>query len=308
MAQDAVDRYNASENCTLELFAPSYFVCDERGGRQYFRRVKLAYHYVFVRGRLDDVKNLCSRDNGFSFVLNRASEGRYAVVSEMEMMAFRIIARAYENAIPFFSLEDIDLEAGDVVEVVNGDFAGLKGTFIPRAKSKSGKIVLAIAMGNGTCAYDINVSDVRVLEFARNTTRAHDQIEAFVPQLLQALREFHRGEGLSRRSVAKIQVFVSRMQVVNFQSPKIDAKLQALLYASNILLGDTATAVRNHGNYERYKAAVTNKWTQSLIELIFALITNDSKRLEAGRKAVSELTANSKSQRMIAEEYDNYCR
>lgn len=301
-ARREVERFNASEGSEIELFAPSYFVKERRDGQERFRRVSLAYHYVFAKGKLNEIKSLCGRENGFSFVLNRASEGRYATVSDVEMEAFRIIARSYENAMPFFSLEDVDLEAGDVVEVVNGDFAGLRGTFVPRNRSNTGKIVLAIAMGSGTCAYDINVKDVRVLEFARHSTRAHDQMEAFVPHLLSGLRQYSRGEELGKSIVSKVSVFASRMEVVELHSAKLDAKLQAMLCGAYTLLGDSSRAARSLQLYERYRPAVTNPWTQALNELILSLSTHDHSRLQAISSTFSSLFPTTKSQQLIAEE------
>ena len=81
------------------------------------------------------------------------------------------IARAYKNCLPYFSLEDIDLEDGDLVEVINGDMPGLIGVYIPKPKSKTGDIVLSIYNKVGTIAFDIKAKDVRVLEFSKNYTR-----------------------------------------------------------------------------------------------------------------------------------------
>lgn len=306
VARREIERYNSLEKSEIELFAPSYFVRETRDGKERFRKVSLAYHYVFVKGTLGDVKNLCGRENGFSFVLNRASTDRYAIVSEVEMDAFRIIARSYENAMPFFSLKDIDLEAGDVVEVVNGDFVGLRGTFIPRAKSKSGKIVLAITMGSGTCAYDINVSDVRVLEFAPGTTRAHDQIEAFVPHLLAGLRQYANGEQLEKSIVSKLKVFVSRMQVVELHSAKLDVKLQALLYGAYTLLGEPTRAARSLQLYKINRQAATNKWTQALNELIVAIASRDFNSLQHIGNIIGDLNPLSKSQLRLRDELWRY--
>lgn len=302
IAHREIERFNCQSKSEIELFSPSYFQLEVREGKQRFRRVSLAYHYVFVKGTLNEIKSLCGRDNGFSFVLNRASEERYATVSDNEMAAFRIIARSYENSMPFFSLEDIDLEAGDIVEVVNGDFAGLKGTFVPRSKSNTGKIVLEIAMGSGTCAYNINVKDVRVIEFAKKTTRAHDQIEAFVPHLLTGLRQYSRGEQLDRSIASKVSVFASRMEIVELHSQKLDAKLQALLHGAYTLLGDPERAVRSKRLYEKYHHSVTNPWTQALCELVIAESSHDNTRLKSISDIISLLSPTSKSQRLIEEE------
>lgn len=49
---------------------------------------------------------------------------RYLSVTDQSMEAFKTVARYYANQIPCFSTEEIDLEEGDYVEVVQGAFRG----------------------------------------------------------------------------------------------------------------------------------------------------------------------------------------
>lgn len=125
-AQTCIDRFNSAGGCQLELFAPTFVKAVNINGRQIKREQPLTFHYVFVRGTLDEIKRLCSLSNGFSFVLNRSSEERYATVDDKRMDDFKAIARAYSNSLPFFALDDIDLEAGDKVEIVEGSFPGTR--------------------------------------------------------------------------------------------------------------------------------------------------------------------------------------
>ena len=176
-----IEQFNSANSSSLELFAPTYVVREERQGEIRMRTVSLTFHYVFVRGTLPEIKQLCISPNGFSFLIDRSSEERYAVIDDARMAGFMNIARAYRNCLPYFSLDDIDLEDGDVVEVIRGDFPGLVGTYIPRPRSNSGDIALHVYNNVGTMAFNVKASDVRVLEFARNSTRANDQMDAFMP-------------------------------------------------------------------------------------------------------------------------------
>lgn len=105
-AQTCIDRFNSAGGCQLELFAPTFVKAVNINGRQIKREQPLTFHYVFVRGTLDEIKRLCSLSNGFSFVLNRSSEERYATVDDKRMDDFKAIARAYSNSLPFFALDD----------------------------------------------------------------------------------------------------------------------------------------------------------------------------------------------------------
>ena len=305
-AQKTVDKFNQSSGVNLELFAPTYVVKEQKGGEVRLRTVNLAFHYVFVRGEFEDIKKLCGESNGFSFLIDRADPKRYATVSDRAMVNFMNIARAYKNCLPYFSLEDIDLEDGDLVEVVKGTFPGLVGTFMPKAKSKSGNIILNIYNKVGTIAFDVKASDVRVLEFSKNTTRANDQIDAFLSQLLQALRHFHHDEELPTALASKLAVFRGRMEIVKLNNRKLDARLQAMLYAANLITGNTERARAAKARYDKVSDSVTNVWTRAANALLLSLAERNSVALRLGYEPIKDLTPNSKQQKLIKEEYEYY--
>lgn len=305
-ADKVIAHFNESNETKLELFAPTHIVREVRGGKIRMRSAKLMFHYVFVRGTFTQVKALCRENNGFSFLLNRSGAKRYALIGETEMQQLRRIARVYENALPFFSIEDIDLEAGDLVEVVNGDFPGLTGTFLPKARSNAGNIVLKVCENIGTIAYDIKVSDVRVLEFSAHSTRANDQIDAYVPHLLKALRLHYADELLPAPLVTKLIIFARRMEVVNIPNQKLESKLQALLYSTNIVLGNLEAAAKNMERYEKIKHSVTNIHTQILISLVIGVADKSKDGILEAINLNTETEMKSAAQRKLAEELDFY--
>lgn len=305
-AQRTVDRFNEAEGLDLQLFAPSYVVREEKDGVVSMKRIHLTFHYVFLRGRLNDIKQLCRMENGFSFLLNRSGVARYAMIDDATMRSFRIIAKAYENELPYYSLEDIDLEAGDLVEVVNGDFPGLIGTFIPKLKSNTGNIVLRVDQNLGTVAYNIKVSDVRVLEFARDSRRVYDQIDAFIPQLLKALRLQHDGKPLTPALISRLSVFCRRFEVVRLNNPKLEAKLYALLSVANSILGNIDEAARFRDLHNRRRQSMTNPATAALVMLLFGVNDHDPVTLCNGKALIDSISAASALQQAIAEEYSYY--
>lgn len=306
MCQKAVDRFNRNQDCDLELFAPTYVIKENKNGEVKMKTVSLTFHYVFLRGTFAEVKMLCAQHNGFSFLIDRSGADRYATVSDRDMANFKNIARAYRNCLPYFSLEDIDLEDGDLVEVIKGDFPGLTGVYMPKPKSKSGNIILKVYNKVGTIAFDVKATDVRVLEFSHKSTRANDQLDAIVPHLLGALRYYRTAEALPEALVAKLSVFCSRMEAVRLNNRKLDAKLQAVLFGSNAVLGNSKAAGRSKSRYEKLKDSVTNEWTSAMISLIFSIIENDADRLTKVRTDIKGLIPKSKAQHLLADEFAYY--
>lgn len=307
-AQTCIDRFNSAGGCQLELFAPTFVKAVNINGRQIKREQPLTFHYVFVRGTLDEIKRLCSLSNGFSFVLNRSSEERYATVDDKRMDDFKAIARAYSNSLPFFALDDIDLEAGDKVEIVEGSFPGLVGYYMPKAKSSSGDIILSVTQNLGTVVYDVKAKYVRVLEFSKKSRRSYDQIDAFIPRLLQALRHYNEGVALSDKEKSGIALFARRMSVVKIENHKLDAKLQAILIAANHLLGDSAAEAEARRRHSRHSDAITSTWTKALVDLILGIIDKNIGLIKNNLSILNNTEIYSKYNTLIYTEYLFYSK
>lgn len=302
-----IDKFNL-EGHSLELFAPIFRPAHVVNGKVKYIERLLTFYYVFVRGKFEEVKELCIRqDNELSLMLNRGSANRYAIISDADMDNFKIIARAHTNAIPFFNIEHVDLTEGDTVEVVGGDYDGLKGTFITKNRSNKGNLVISAAATMGTILWDINASTVRILKFAQDTHRQYDLLDAFIPKLFPILRKFHADEPLSDKEKTQLAVFNQRMGVVSLNNHKAEAKLLAVLMCVQFILGDTAGMNHTRQRFKHRKSALTNIWTLAMIELLMAVIKNEIPRLKRAYESIQSLSCNlTKMQSQLLEEFQHY--
>ena len=71
----------------------------------------------------------------------------------------------------------------------------------------------------------------------RRIQKAYDQIEAFIPRLLMALRYYHDGTKMDSLLISHL-VFCRRMEDVRLNNDKVDSKLQILLMTANMILGN----------------------------------------------------------------------
>ena len=293
-AHKTIERFNSTTQASLNLFAPTFVRMIESNGRHIRQEAPLTYQYVFVNGTEPQLKSLCKQANGFSFVLNHCGAERYATVDDRAMESFKTIARAYANQLPFYSLEGIDLEAGDTVEIVEGDFPGLVGTYMPRPKSTSGNIVIAVTQNLGTVVYDIKARYVRVLEFSPTSRRPYDQIDAYLPRLFAALRRHQSGQRLSEPDVRNLALFSRRLGHTRIHNPKLDAKLQALLRVTYHLLGDTASCATSAERLDRLRPSVTSAQSQALLSLLDYAVDHDPQHLHHCRQQLSSVAAPSR--------------
>lgn len=269
-ARKDVETYNRRNGTSLELFTPTIRQTRIRHGREEIIERPLTFHYVFLLATESRAKELCSLDNGFSFVLNRSGgDQRYATVSESAMAAFRRIALNYGNALPFFSIEDVDLSEGDRIEIVDGEFAGLTGTYLPRPRSASGNVIIESESGFASVIFNVKASYIRVIEFAKNTRRHYDLIDAFTPRLLKAKATVESGSPLSEKQLTDLILFTRRMETARLDNHKIEAKLLALLIAAKQLLGADASALQPLlTRFEKRRNTITNPQTRALLQSI----------------------------------------
>lgn len=274
----------------IELFAPTFISLTEEHGHVHKIEKPLLYHYIFVKGAERDVKELCRTMEGFSFVLNRASESnsqrgdsenkprtrsRYLTLSDEILEQFRIVAHYHSGKLPCYPLEGVNLEEGDKVQIVSGPCAGLTGTYISRKGGKSGNILVAVDAALAVVVYDVKAEYVRVLEFARDSRRVYDQLDAFAAKLTPYItspltKDPGAGGGVPLSLIAAATTFTSRLGSVKIPNPKLDARLQILLYAGYSILGDREGAGVALGKYESLSTHVTNPNTLSFISSILS--------------------------------------
>lgn len=267
-----IDRFNQPQE-RVELFAPIMRRAVLAAGKVIFREKLLTYFYIFVRGTLGDVKELCAQpDNGLSLMLNRGSQSRYATISDSAMESFKVLTRAYTNTIPIFDIADVDLQAGDKVEIVAGQYAGLTGTYMPKPRSNRGNVVLAVTSAVGAVVWNVEAKYVRILEFAPASRRQYDLLDAYIPHLVAMVDKFKRGEELTDGERTRLTVFNSRMGLAHANNPKFEAKLLAALATTQFLLGDTKSLPATLDRYNRLSHHITNPNTLSLTTHLLSLL------------------------------------
>ena len=174
-ATAATSTSTAAEEAPVQLFAPVIPAFISADGHVKRRERALTYQYIFVRATTAQIRALCAIHRALVPVMNPDNTHTYAVVADTAMDAFRRIAAAMRNSLPLYDIRDLALEEGDLVEIAEGPFAGLRGIYIPRRASTSGNIVIratkASAPSSTTSAPATSASSASPPTHAAPTTR-----------------------------------------------------------------------------------------------------------------------------------------
>ncbi len=291
MLEHHVATYAASTGVTLDVFAPEIVEGVLVDGQVRLTPRPLIFHYIFMRGPIDDIRRFCTTFQGLSLILSHqpGQQNRYVTIPDADLHSFRIIARFYANRLPYYNPADIDLIEGDEVEVVSGDFTGLRGTFIARRGTADGHILVRPTAQMAAIAYNIKADTIRILRFAPDSRRAYDQIDAAVPRILSALQKARSGQPLTPADTAPLSVFLRRYSALEAPNAKFDAKLQALLLTAARLLNDPAAANAAAGRYAARAHSITNPTTLALLHILRPLSRPELPIPPAEQKAILAL-------------------
>lgn len=318
-ARRLVDTYNANATADaskapdaavadpgpVELFAPVIAAYTHNDGRVTRRERALTYQYIFVRATTAQIRALCAIHRALVPVMNPDNTHTYAVVADTAMDAFRRIAAAMRNSLPLYDIRDLALEEGDLVEIAEGPFAGLRGIYIPRRASTSGNIVIRGSQGLGAVLYDVRARYVRVLSFSPLTRRAYDQTDAILPHLYAALRLHVARTPLPDSLITRLTVFIRRLETAQIPGDKARARLLSILAAAATVLADDARARAFHARLTPLLPSLTAPAARALHTLLTAAATRRLTSLDAARPLLAALPA-TRANTLLLNEYHHY--
>lgn len=224
----------------VEYFLPTCVEQASPFGKPKLRRKKLISSYVFVRDSLDgilDIKGMISSLWLLPHPDNRHDVRRYMTISDREMELFKAVAGAYANELPCYPLEMVDLEEGDRVEIVGGDFDGMCGTLQCSQGRNGGKVMMAIGNLFIVATPTIAPQYIRILQFGKGNRHPYRQFEAHLPRALQALRHACDA-GLTADDVALMSVFTGRFDALKPATVNMASQHASLMLMSYAALGE----------------------------------------------------------------------
>ena len=230
----------------VEYFLPT---CVERTslfGTPAVRRRKLIGNYVFVHDTYSNILEIKSV-MGSVWVLPHPDhiqgEARHMTISDADMAIFMAIARAYANQLPCYPIDMVDLDEGDKVQIVGGEFDGMCGTLQCSQGRNGGKVLMAIGNLFLVATPDIGPQYIRILQFGRGNRHPYRKFESHLPRAIQALhhiRDVDGGHSLTTGDIAAMTVFTGRFETLQPATVNIASQHATLMLMSYAALGDRA--------------------------------------------------------------------
>jgi transcription antitermination factor NusG len=227
----------------VEYFLPTCIEQSSRSGRAVIRRKKLIGSYIFIRDCLTNIMEMTHCVDSLWLLPHPDHDNgkRYMTISDHEMYVFKAVANAYANELPCYPIEAVDLEEGDLVQIVGGEFDGMKGRLRCSQGRNGGKVMMAVGNLFLISTPDIKPQYIRILQFGKGNRHPYRQFEAHVPRALQALRHQwgkDTSDGLTTEDLASMTVFTGRFEALEPATVNIASQHAALMLLSYAALQD----------------------------------------------------------------------
>lgn len=240
-AKNDTVEFNLRFGSDIECFAPTFVDASIRNDRRERRRKPLVYNYIFIKGTLPELRKFHTVYPAYNLI--PAGDGRksptdYRYVPDGEMRQFMHLARIYENTVPYFSPSEIDLEHGDKVRIIGGQFSGIEGILLSQQGRDGGRVIVKVSDMLAVETLDIAPEYLQIVEFAQGNKHLYDKLDSYLPKARRALQNYLSPAGPDNRDLAAVNYFLTRCGNAALpQSPKIGGKYVALLMLSHRISG-----------------------------------------------------------------------
>ena len=287
----------------VEYFMPTCIRMATLFGKERMSRRKLIGNYIFVR---DTYKNILEAKQSMEslWLLPHPdhNEGKraYMTISDHDMALFKAIARAYSNELPCIPIGAVDLDEGDKVEIVGGEFDGMCGTLQCSQGRMGGKVLMTIGNLFVAVTPEIRPQFIRILQFGKGNRHPYRLFEAHVPRALRALS--HRQMGLTTEDVAAMTVFTGRFESLQPSTVNLASQHATLMLMSYAALQDKEKMIRWQNRCQILIPKIKSE-TQRAWQLAFMYATTGNEALHRLATAIVDtwtIAPNDRKRHLIA--------
>ena len=282
----------------VEYFMPTCVEQSSVFGKPAMRRRKLMGNYVFVHDTYPNIIEIKAIINSLWLLPHpdnsRQGERRYMTISDSEMATFKAIARAYANELPCYPIDSVDLDEGDQVEIIGGEFDGMRGTLQCSQGRNGGKVLMAVGNLFLVSTPAIGPQYIRILQLDKGNRHPYRKFEAHLPRALQALahaksagRTADANNGLTNEDIAAMAVFTGRFEALQPATVNIASQHATLMLMSYAALGDKEKTRQWFARCQEILSRVKSD-TQRAWQLTFMYVAIGDENLRSQALALTE--------------------
>lgn len=229
----------------LEYYVPTFVVATKSGGNVAMKEKPLCLNYVFVHSTLSEAMAFCKECPSLSLFKDGRASGNsrvYAFVPDNVMRMFMVMVRAYKDSVPLCNPLSVDLNIGDTVRVVGGDFDGIEGVLQTKQGVDGGTVILRVTSDMLVPTLTIDSRHLQIVSFGDGNGHVYDWLAQYGKKIRLAMRNYLTDEGVSDEERFGVEEFVSRFGYAEVPAGKMRSRYDALLMMAHTILGNAEKA------------------------------------------------------------------
>ena len=212
------------------------------------RKRLIAGNYIFIRATKEDILRLRQGppfDASLRFLHPASSPTGCIYIPDSEVQMMRLAIQMMDGEVEYFVPTSKDLMVGDIVSVIDGSFAGIKGILESVKGHDGGRVIVPLGDVLAVRTPKIPADDIQLLAFAKvsdsqsssYTSRAYKRIRMLAATSDRLLEEVESG-ALSQESEKE-----ARRLLMRFGQLELTGKIRTMhaqaIYNILLALGET---------------------------------------------------------------------
>lgn len=212
------------------------------------RKRLIAGNYIFIKATKEDILRLRQGppfDASLRFLHPASSPTGCIYIPDSEVQMMRLAIQMMDGEVEYFVPSSKELMVGDIVSVIDGRFAGIKGIMESVKGHDGGWVIVPLGDVLAVRTHKIPADDIQLLAFAKvsdsqsssYTSRAYKRIRMLTATSDRLLEEVERG-ALSEESERE-----ARLLLMRFGQLELTGKIRTMhaqaIYNILLALGET---------------------------------------------------------------------
>lgn len=284
------------EATTIEHFLPSYISIENGAhGKKIKRERALMFNMLFLHCTLKEAVQFVTLHKNINFVVKYVNndlkpsislnkfidrdkeQGEERMIPKYDDATFRYVVTVPNNQVrmfiktvnnnksfdtPYLRPTEIDLEKGDKVRIIGGDYNGVEGILESQKGKDGGTVFVHIQNFIATRTTEIRPEFIQILEFAKNGRHMYKKFDSFMTRGERCVKSLLHRENISQRDKEYFKIFTLRFKELNTPTSNMTAKLLLYMFIAYSCIGEYDKAKEYE---EKLKAYLCNINSEQLI-------------------------------------------
>ena len=271
-------KLNDTKHPKLEYYLPKFVTVADANGRNLVEK-PLCLNYMFLHSTLNealDFRKACPDLSILKDGRSDESNTHYACITDDKMRMFMVMVRAYKDKVPLCNPSSVNLNVGDTVRIIGGDFNGVEGELVTKQGADGGMVILRVTNGLLVPTLRIDSRYLQVLSFGKADGRYYNLFGRYSKKIRMVMRESLSADIITDKNRITLEKFISQFGNTEIPQKNFRVRYDALLMMAHSILRHPEKATAYIYKCDSTLKSLTDNMAK--LEIVVALFACTGKR------------------------------